>query len=85
MKDAWIVVLEADDESNFWVCISRCDALEIAKNITGKLADRYEIFEVDETCYGDMAYHFDAEDYFRVYVRPQKIHETGEVSDGLNW
>lgn len=81
MIEAWIVVREEKHVSDkFWVCFDREDALKIATDVTAYWRNGYDpqTDEIDETCYEDLIFHYDAEDQFRVYVQPQQIRERGE-------
>ena len=55
--------------------------MKIESDVTAYWKTEYEPEEVDETLYEDQAFHFDAEDAFRVVVKPQQIREAGEHGD----
>jgi hypothetical protein len=84
MIEAWIVVREEKHvDDKFWVCIDREDTLKIAKDVTEYWKTQYDpqLDEIDETCYGNTIFNYNAEGMFWVYVRPQQIRERGEFKN----
>lgn len=84
MKDAWIVVrTEKHIDDKFWVCLSRGDALQIARDVVRYWRNRYlpDEDDVDQECRGDRIFNFDADDCFHVYVEPQTVREPGEAQN----
>jgi hypothetical protein len=83
MKQGWIVVREEKHvDPKFWVCTDKADALAIAADVTAYWREKNQPDpeNVDEELYEDMAFHYDAEDCFRVYVQPQDIRDPGETA-----
>lgn len=81
MINGWIVTRkEKHIDDKFWVCLSREDALKIAKDVTEYWKQGYNPQQdmIDETCYEDRIFYFSAEELFTIYVQPQQIRENGE-------
>jgi len=82
-QTAWLVIRsEKHVDDKYWVSTGLDDALDIAADVTRYWLTEYDDVikanggldeVVDKTCYGDLEYHCDAEDLFRVAVQPVKI------------
>ena len=82
MIGSWIVVRkEKHIDDRFWICLNKDDALKIAFDVSEYWKAKYNTEAVDEDLYGDQLFNYDAEDSFRVYVKPQQIRESGEYKD----
>jgi hypothetical protein len=83
MIDAWIVVRSdrhTDDE--YWACLDRDDALQIARNAVAESQRHYRhAGDVYNECHGDNIFMHQQEDQFSVWVEPIKVRGKGEVGE----
>lgn len=84
MTPAYIVIREQRSiDTRYWICIELSDAIKIAEGVSAYWLAEYEPDDddIDRENYGNLLYHCDVEDSFRVSVEPIDIRAAGEYGE----